>query len=174
MTAMGEVWGRMALRLANADAYRMDFALYAGRVEGFIEAIAAQERAATELNGALATARVAVRAWRDVADSLGRDLATLVAADPSEDRTRRLREVNEAMRGLEQRLLDPRGIPGRPWFKHLLYAQKYTYAAMTLPGVQEAIDAGDWVRARVQLDLVAERIRAAAAETSRARTRLAR
>jgi N-acetylated-alpha-linked acidic dipeptidase len=73
--------------------------------------------------------------------------------------------MNEAMRGVEQSLLSPDGIPGRPWFKHVLYAPKYTYAAMTLPGVQEAVDAGDWTRAREQLTVIAARLDAAAAAT---------
>ena len=42
MTAMGEVWGRMALRLANAEHYPHDFGIYAERVGGFIDALAAQ------------------------------------------------------------------------------------------------------------------------------------
>jgi N-acetylated-alpha-linked acidic dipeptidase len=42
MTAMSEVWGRMAMRLANADVYPYDFALYADRVRGFIDSLAAQ------------------------------------------------------------------------------------------------------------------------------------
>jgi N-acetylated-alpha-linked acidic dipeptidase len=72
------------------------------------------------------------------------------------------------MRAVEQALLNADGIPGRPWFKHVLYAPKYTYAAMTLPGVQEAIDAGDWDRARAQLALVTAKLDAAAAVTQRA------
>lgn len=72
------------------------------------------------------------------------------------------------MRSVEQTLLNADGIPGRPWFRHVLYAPRYTYAAMTLPGVQEAIDAHDWTRARTQLGIVAAKLDAAARETQRA------
>jgi N-acetylated-alpha-linked acidic dipeptidase len=92
----------------------------------------------------------------------------MVAAAPSARRTQRLAAVNEAMRVVEQAFLNDGGIPGRPWFKHVLYAPKFTYAAMTLPGVQEAVDAGDWARARAQLDVVAVRLEAVAAATRRA------
>jgi N-acetylated-alpha-linked acidic dipeptidase len=165
---MAEVWGRMALRLANAEAYPHDLAIYGDRVSGFIEAVAAQDLPRGELTDAIESARVAVSIWRSAADSLERAYVAILAERASPGRTRRLAAMNEILRGIEQHLLDERGIPGRPWFKHVLYAPRYTYAAMTLPGVQEAMDAQDWVRARVQLSLVAEKLRAVAAETASA------
>ena len=72
------------------------------------------------------------------------------------------------MRSVEQTLLNADGIPGRPWFRHVLYAPRETYAAMTLPSVQEAIEANDWPRARAQLAIVTARINAAAQLTSQA------
>jgi N-acetylated-alpha-linked acidic dipeptidase len=47
----------------------------------------------------------------------------------------------------ERAFIDRDGIPGRPWYRHLIYAPKATYAPEVLPGVAEAIDAND--RARV-------------------------
>lgn len=79
--------------------------------------------------------------------------------------------MNERMQSVEQTLLNAGGIPGRPWFRHVLNAPRETYAAMTLPGVQEAIEAGDLVRARAQLALVTKRINAAAALTKLASER---
>lgn len=166
MTAMSEVWGRMALRLANAEHYPHDFALYADRVGGFIETLAAQKVVQGKLD--LGTVRAARDQWSTAAASLERSLASTLALPPSPVRTQRLAAMNEAMRAVEQSLLNMDGIPGRPWFRHVLYAPRYTYAAMTLPGVQEAVEAGDWTRARVQLDIVSTRIGAAAAATQRA------
>ncbi len=173
MTAMGEVWGRMALRLANAEHHPHDFAIYADRVGGFLDGLEEQPGVGTRLGGEATRARAAVDAWRAAADSLEAALAATLAAPAGEARTVRLRAASEVMRGLEQEFLDARGIPGRPWFKHVLYAPRYTYAAMTLPGVQEAVDAGDWGRARAQLAIVTDRVRAAAAATLDA-TRAAR
>ena len=163
MTAMGEVWGRMALRLANADHYPHDFGLYADRVGGFIDAMASQAIVGDRLD--FTAARAARERWSAAATALERALATTLAAAPNASRAERLKAANEAMRVVEQRLLADEGIPGRPWFKHVLYAPRYTYAAMTLPGVQEAAESGDWTRARAQLAIVAARIEAAAAAT---------
>ena len=42
-------------------------------------------------------------------------------------------------------MLSPAGLPNRPWYKHTIYAPgEYTgYAAVVIPGVNEAIDAKD-------------------------------
>jgi N-acetylated-alpha-linked acidic dipeptidase len=53
-----------------------------------------------------------------------------------------LRLVNATLRDAERQLTDPAGLPGRPWFRHLLYAPGlYTgYGVKTLPGVREALE----------------------------------
>ena len=51
---------------------------------------------------------------------------------------------------VERNWCNPEGIPGRPWFKHTLYAARYTYAHLELPGLTEAAEAGDWKRAAEQ------------------------
>jgi beta-lactamase class A len=63
--------------------------------------------------------------------------------------------VNRAILEVERNWLNPDGIPGRPWFRHLLYAARYTYAHLELPGITEAVEAKDWKLARVQADLLA-------------------
>jgi N-acetylated-alpha-linked acidic dipeptidase len=51
-------------------------------------------------------------------------------------------EVNEQLRRSERTLTSPEGLPGRPWYRHLLYAPGlYSgYAARTLPGIREGIE----------------------------------
>ncbi len=58
----------------------------------------------------------------------------------------RARAVNALLRGLERLLTDPRGLPGRSWYTHLIYAPGLLtgYGAKTLPGVREAIESGQW------------------------------
>ncbi len=166
MTTMSDVWGRLALRLANAEHYPHDFAIYADRVGGFIDAMAAQPAVAGQLD--FTPVRAARAQWATSAAALERALASTLSSAPSAARTQRLAAVNEVMRSVEQTLLNADGIPGRPWFHHVLYAPRYTYAAMTLPGVQEGVDAGDWARARTQLAIVTQKLEAAAAATQRA------
>ena len=57
-----------------------------------------------------------------------------------------LQQINELMVSMEQRLTDPNGLPGREWFKHMIYAPGMLtgYGVKTLPGVREALDARRW------------------------------
>jgi N-acetylated-alpha-linked acidic dipeptidase len=56
------------------------------------------------------------------------------------------KELNKLLQGMEGALTDARGLPGRDWFKHLVYAPGlYTgYGVKTLPGVREAIEEHRW------------------------------
>jgi hypothetical protein len=55
-----------------------------------------------------------------------------------------------------------KGLPGRPWFRHLVYAPLPSYAAETLPGVREAILEKDAARASAQAAALAQALRQAA------------
>ena len=60
-------------------------------------------------------------------------------------RSGQLRRVNSALMREERLLTTPVGIPGRPWFRHQVYAPGINtgYAAQFLPGIRDALDAGD-------------------------------
>src|SRR5262249_34170057 len=93
------------------------------------------------------------RLLRAAGRRLGQRIAAALEKDELDDATRD--RINRALLDFEGNWANPSGIPGRPWFKHLLYAPRYTYAAMTLPGITEAAEAKDWTRAREQAALVA-------------------
>ncbi len=58
----------------------------------------------------------------------------------------------------ERRLTSDAGLPGRPWFKHVIYAPGlYTgYGVKTIPGVREAIEQKRWGEAGEQIAIVAD------------------
>jgi N-acetylated-alpha-linked acidic dipeptidase len=86
-------------------------------------------------------------------------------AEPTRLTATRRTKVNALLRASEQQLLSARGLPGRPWYQHLIYApgRQTGYAAKTLPGVREAIEERNFAEAA---DYVA--ITAAALEAYRA------
>ena len=57
--------------------------------------------------------------------------------------------LNDLLRGLEQTLTDPQGLPGREWYRHLIYAPGMLtgYGVKTLPAVREAIEQNRWSEA---------------------------
>ena len=76
-----------------------------------------------------------------------------------------LSKVNDALTKVERAFLLPKGLPGRPWFRHAVYAPGLTtgYASWTLPGVRQAIIDNDAEMLNAQLPALVERIDAATA-----------
>jgi len=66
-------------------------------------------------------------------------------------------ELNALLQGMERKLTDPHGLPGRGWFRHFVYApgRLTGYAPKTVPAVREAIDASRWDEAREYVVLTA-------------------
>jgi N-acetylated-alpha-linked acidic dipeptidase len=55
-------------------------------------------------------------------------------------------QLNALIGRMEQALTEPAGLPGREWFKHMIYAPGMLtgYGVKTVPGVREAIEARHW------------------------------
>lgn len=64
-----------------------------------------------------------------------------------------LQAVNAKLLQSERKLTSVEGLPGRPWYQHLIYAPgQYTgYGAKTMPGVREAIEHKKWTEADEQI-----------------------
>jgi N-acetylated-alpha-linked acidic dipeptidase len=146
-TALTRVWGVTALRLANADVVPFDFDANAAALTGFL----ADLEATPAGTAAAATLRPLHASLADLADA-GRALRDATRADLATGRAepRQLAYLNERLLAAESNWLDPAGIPGRPWFRHLLYAARYTYAHLEFPGLTEALERGDAAATRAQ------------------------
>jgi N-acetylated-alpha-linked acidic dipeptidase len=132
--AMTRLWGVMAMRLANADALPLDYRPYAVRVNEFLTEL--ERRAGTTFG----VARAANKRFADAAAQAALRLDRSLTARSD------LAPLNRALMRTERGLLDMDGIPGRPWYRHQIYAPKFTYAPEVLPGLAEAIDARDPAR----------------------------
>jgi len=137
--AMARLWGVMALRLANADVLPIDYRPYAARVREFAAEL--QTSLPSGARVALQPVREAADRFADAADTINARIDAILAADsvPPETLTR----INTALMAAERAMLASDGLPGRPWYRHLIYAPKPTYAPELLPGVAEAIVADD-------------------------------
>jgi N-acetylated-alpha-linked acidic dipeptidase len=81
-----------------------------------------------------------------------------------------LEKINEELFQSEHALMDPNGLPGRPWYKHQLYAPGlYTgYTVKTIPAVREAIEQKQWTLAQQTIGGVSKVITDEAAAIERA------
>jgi len=149
------VFGLEILHMADADVLPYDYRHYGKEIVGYLKA--AQRRASTQ-NLKLDFTAAQSAAQRFAAAGIAvRDTQTNPPADAA--------ALNHALRAAEQALLNPDGLPKRPWYKHTIYAPgEYTgYAAVVIPGVNEAIEATDAPRAQSQLAALAEALNRSAA-----------
>jgi len=73
------------------------------------------------------------------------------------DENARRGRLNSALAGLEFALTDPGGLPGREWYRHMIYApgMHTGYGVKTLPGIREAIEERRWSEANQYVGVVA-------------------
>ena len=172
--AAAQAWGTVALRLGNAAALPMNYMDYAGEIRNFVTAI---EQAATErrLADALDVKSLlsAVQELSEAAERLEARRSELILE--TERATRRgnsnpsaaaanLKRLNDGLIAAERALTDGRGLRGRSWYKHQIYAPGfYTfYAAQPLPDFRQAIDDRNPTAAHEAAVLITEALRRAA------------
>jgi N-acetylated-alpha-linked acidic dipeptidase len=152
-TALTRIWGLVALRLANSDVLPFDYGANGAALHRFLAEL---ERASPP--GRAGHAQLFARLYGRIADftKAGTELRerSLRDLESGNSNPEQIRRINEDLFRVESNWLDPDGIPGRPWFEHLLYAARYTYAHLEFPGLTEAVEAGDWQRASAQADLL--------------------
>jgi N-acetylated-alpha-linked acidic dipeptidase len=134
---MAQLWGVLAYRVANADLVPMDFEFYALQLRRFVRDLQKNnEKSQVDFSGLLKEIEAFEKAGIAVRNAKQRALRS-----GSLD-AKQLQAANQKLRAVEANWLNADGIPGRPWFKHTLYAARYTYAHLELPGLTEAVEAG--------------------------------
>jgi N-acetylated-alpha-linked acidic dipeptidase len=153
---MARIFGLEALRMADADVLPYDYEEYGKEVAAYIDA--AEKRAENKFGNHVLDFGAVTLAAKHFQDAGAKILSK--QKNPPRDSAR----LNRALLGAERALLVPEGLPHRPWFRHAVYAPgEYTgYAAVVIPGVNEAFDKGDAERARQQLGVLAAALERAA------------
>jgi N-acetylated-alpha-linked acidic dipeptidase len=134
------------LRFADAELLPLDYSIYAAEVAAYLEGL--EKLAPADFNSHTIQPLIAkCRRWQEVAAKTTAVLEAWRTGSPALPNAARER-TNAALMAQERALLDERGIPGRPWFRHLIYAPLPSYEAESLPGLREALEAQDLERAR--------------------------
>lgn len=169
--ALSKVAGRAVLRIADADTPTMRFGDFAEAVAVYLDEVGKladgrreQDRKLDVLgkDGAfglagdplrpvgapvpeVATPHIELAGLANAVDRLKTAARIYDAAYAAKGQTldpARRAKLNLLLRDIDQLLLDDRGLPGRPWYRHMIYApgRLTGYGAKTLPGVREAIE----------------------------------
>ncbi len=164
---MSQLWGVTALRLANADLLPFDFANYASNVRQFVYQLMKDNESKGSASWARQTSvrlsegpppldlQPALDAVNNF-ENAGKDLSAALTRKLASGKidTKLADTLNHGMMQVERNWLNPDGIPGRPWFKHILYGARFTYAHLELPGLTEAVEAQDWPTAKQQAEIL--------------------
>src|ERR1700722_18170053 len=166
---MARVLGLEAMRMADADALPYDYVAYAREISAYIEA--AKRRASDAgsnpgRNSDLGSLDFSAAESAAARFTAAAQRAHALQAAPYGD----LVLLNLALRQAETALLSPAGLPNRPWYRHTIYApgELTGYAAVVIPGVNEAIDSRNANLAAQQLTELAQALDRAAKALSTA------
>lgn len=155
---LSEVAALFLLRLANADVLPFDYERTAETMTRYRQELSALADSAG-LADSVDLGRIdsSVEAFRAAAAAVNEEVGRTTSLERSSltaAEADTLRRVNELLLQVERDFLTEEGLPGRPWFRHQLYAPGfYTgYGVKTLPGVREALEQGDVGQARRMTD----------------------
>jgi len=95
----------------------------------------------------------AAKAFADAGIAVRRRADTMLGGSPA---ATEVAALNRKLMMAERDLIEPAGLPDRPWYRHVIYAPGlYTgYGVKTIPGVREAVDAANFARAAEQARVV--------------------
>jgi N-acetylated-alpha-linked acidic dipeptidase len=152
--ALSRVIGTALLRLADADVLPFEFRATANTLGGYVDEL--QKLSSSAKAGVdLAPLRKSVDRLRGAADKYEAALRKAAAAGRIGDASV-LPELNRTLYSSERDFRHDAGLPGRDWFKHLIYAPgMYTgYGVKTLPGIREGLEQKHFDEARQFVPIV--------------------
>jgi len=138
---LSQVTTTALLRLADAPLLPFEFGKFAVTVRRYVDEIKKDSGEKLDFAPVLAELN------KTDADAKEYEAAS---ARPSASR---LVDANRALYESERALILAKGLPGRDWYRHQIYAPgMYTgYGAKTLPGIREAAEAGRWDEAKREM-----------------------
>ena len=162
--ATAQLWGTMAMRLAEADGLPFDYTDYANQIrEFFNEAVKFAKRRSLESSFDEKAMHAAVDDFLKEAARVEKNRQTAILQIANSENESKLKSINDALVKAERALIDSRGLRGRTWYKHEIYAPGiYTgYAAQPLTDFQQALDDRNTTNAKESLERVVEAIKRA-------------
>jgi N-acetylated-alpha-linked acidic dipeptidase len=146
---MARIYGLEVLRMSSADVLPYDYENYGKEILVYLDA--ARNKSKERFGDKAPDFSAAIAGARHLQEMGAKMLQKQRKIPATPDR------MNATLRETERTLLIPEGLPNRPWFHHAIYAPgQYTgYAAVVIPGVNEAIDSGNLTRTEQQIATLA-------------------
>jgi N-acetylated-alpha-linked acidic dipeptidase len=144
---LAKILGTLVLRLDEADVLPFDYSAYAESIQHEAGVLTTAAKRAGASDADLAPLADAAAQFREAAQHAAPILRGLEASTPS---VAQEEHINMGLAGVERAFLSADGLPGRPWYKHTLWAPgSYAgYSAVMMPGLAEGVEHKDIVLMR--------------------------
>ncbi|XP_026441044.1 probable glutamate carboxypeptidase LAMP1 [Papaver somniferum] len=141
--AAASIWGLVALHLADDELLPFNYMFYAKELQASTREL---EKRISGKSLSLHPLYRSIQELKKAAIKIGKQKkvleeriswASLLRRDPL-----KARELNDRLMMAERAFTDRDGLPGRPWYKHLIYGpSKYNdYGSKSFPGIDDAIE----------------------------------
>ncbi|CAN1240836.1 Probable glutamate carboxypeptidase LAMP1 [Linum perenne] len=135
--AVASIWGYLALRLADDEILPFNYKTYAEELK----------KSAKELDDLISNKVTVVPLLKSVdtlteaAAKVDNEIKARFGSTQKKDFAT-LRKINDRLMMAERAFTDSEGLPGRQWYKHLIYgpAKHNDYGSKAFPGVDDAIE----------------------------------
>ncbi|KAL8128589.1 hypothetical protein V2J09_017744 [Rumex salicifolius] len=141
--AVATIWGSVALRLADEEFLPFDYLTYAIELEKSVEELENSTSGKRinmdplhRSNEKLKEAAIKINEQRKIIEG------SKTWTSMWRGGTHKVRELNDRLMMAERALTDRDGLPGRPWYKHLIYgpSKHDDYGSKCFPGIDDMIE----------------------------------
>jgi len=149
-----------ALRLANAEILPYDYVEFARELRTMVAGLEKEAQAAGLTDVGLSALDRAFAGMEEAAREFAAARDRWLGQGNGQRAANVADSVNHRLMRVERAMTRPEGLVGRPWYRNLIFASDYRngYATIGLPGVAEAIRAGDAARVRREAEDLAARV----------------
>jgi len=136
---LAKIWAHMIIELSSSPILPLDYETYAKELLNYLEEWAKSNDPTKDKSKKLFNL---IEEMKKHASNLNQYIFHPEIWEKIHDEEK-TQKVNRLLIEIERDFTDPKGIPNRDWFKHLIFGARYTYAVLLLPALTEAAEAGD-------------------------------
>lgn len=142
--AAASIWGLVALQLADEEILPFNYDSYVYELQTSAEDLEAE---LSDYKGiSLIPLFKSIEKMRTVAIQINKEIEEIKGskgwAFKWKNQEWKVREMNDRLMMAERALTDREGLPGRPWYKHLIYApsKHNDYGSKCFPGIDDSVE----------------------------------
>lgn len=136
---LARLWAHMVIDLSCSPLIPLDYETYAKELKGYLKDWADAYDSSRKKSKGLFILLNYMEKKASVLTPYLMGKKTGIEHIPEEN----IQKANQLLIQIERDFTNPKGIPNRDWFKHLVFGARYTYDVLLFPALTEAAENGD-------------------------------